>query len=83
MSADDLARLESSPAADRGVLFLDLWTRLEARQKAVGRGIFDRAADPAQLSSFGFRPAPGLHAALSVSPATPGLETRFLDYDPV
>ncbi|MGB5563604.1 MAG: 4'-phosphopantetheinyl transferase superfamily protein [Sedimenticolaceae bacterium] len=83
MPADDIARLETLPPADRAENFLDLWTRMEARQKAIGRGIFAQAADPAQLSSFSFRPGQGLHASLSISPATPGIELRFFNFNKV
>ena len=64
----------------RGHRFLDLWTQMEARQKAVGRGIFRQAVDPSQVSVFSFRPGADLFAALAVSPARADVSVRFLRY---
>ena len=83
MSAGECAELESLEGDERQERFLVLWTRMEARQKAIGRGIFAQPADPALLSSFSFRPGPGQWASLSVSPAVTGRELRFMDFSPL
>ena len=75
---DELSALSGNARLDR---FLSLWTRLEARQKAVGLGIFAEAADPALLSSFGFRLDSGHCASLCVSPIILEPELRFIDFD--
>jgi 4'-phosphopantetheinyl transferase len=77
---EDSAQIAALPDTARTDRFLDLWTRMEARQKAIGHGIFGQPAAPALLSSFSFRPDPDLYASLSVSPATPDLALRFFDY---
>ena len=79
MSAEEYAEIESLPDEARLDRFLNLWTRMEARQKAIGRGIFAQPADPGVLTSFSFRPGPGLYAGLSISPAITNPELRFLD----
>lgn len=80
MSDEETTQLAALPAARRSELFLDLWTRMEARQKAVGHGIFAGPADPDLLSSFGFRPGERFYACLAVSPASPRLTLRFFDF---
>lgn len=77
---DEVRHLESLPASLRGERFLDLWTRMEARQKAIGRGIFADPADPATLTSVSFRPGPHHWASLSLSPRGPTPAFRFFDY---
>jgi len=77
LPSEESEQLAALPEAARTGRFLALWTRMEARQKAVGQGIFGRPADPSLMSSFSFRPGQGLYASLSVSPATPDLELRF------
>lgn len=79
-TADAIALLESLPTGRRDEYFLDLWTRMEARQKALGRGIFAAAADPGRLTSVSFRPAPDHWASLSLSPPDPTVAFRFFDY---
>jgi len=79
-TADETALLGSLPEPRRTERFLDLWTRMEARQKTIGRGIFTDPADPAALSSVTFRPGPDHWASLSLSPRGPTPEFRFFDY---
>jgi phosphopantetheinyl transferase len=74
---DELSALTGNARLDR---FLSLWTRLEARQKAVGLGIFAEAADPALLSSFSFRLDSSHCASLCVSPIILEPELRFIDF---
>ena len=83
LSAEECAELESLQSDERQERFLSLWTRMEARQKAIGRGIFAQPADPALLSSFSFRPGPDQWASLSVSPPVTGRELRFIDFGPL
>lgn len=79
-TADEVALLVSLPATRRTEQFLDLWTRMEARQKAIGRGIFADPADPATMSNLTFRPGPDHWAGLSLSPRAPAPAFRFFDY---
>jgi hypothetical protein len=80
MSGEECAELASLDKSERLEHFLRLWTRMEARQKAIGRGIFAQPADPALMSNFSFRPGPRHWASLSVSPAVTGRELRFFDF---
>jgi hypothetical protein len=82
LPAADFLQLQSLPADRRQAAFLRGWTLMEARQKAVGRGIFAPHADPARLGCFSFEPAPGTIAALAVSPRTPDMVLRFFNYSP-
>ena len=83
MSSAELAELEALPLQDRSGHFLRLWTRLEARQKALGLGVFSQPADRAQLASFDFRPDTHGYASLSVSPPVGDPQLRFLEYVPL
>ena len=74
---DELSALSGDARLDR---FLTLWTRLEARQKAMGLGIFAEAADPTLLSSFSFRPDSTRYASLGVSPLVMDPDLRFIDF---
>jgi 4'-phosphopantetheinyl transferase len=80
LTSEELALLESQRGACRLERFLDFWTRMEARQKAVGHGIFATAVDPASLTSVTFRPAPRHWASLSLAPRGPEPAFRFFDY---
>jgi len=83
MTADECVELDGLPEEQRLDRFLTLWTRLEARQKAMGLGVFAQAADPALLSGFSFRPGPDRYASLCVSPATVDPDLRFFDFSPL
>lgn len=81
--ADALALLERSSGAERLELFLDHWTRMEARQKALGRGIFDPQVDPRTLQCFGFVPGAAQYATLAVATDQVATQLRFYeDADP-
>ncbi|HOP17542.1 MAG TPA: 4'-phosphopantetheinyl transferase superfamily protein [Gammaproteobacteria bacterium] len=80
LTADELAQLSDAPADRQLELFFDLWTRMEARQKAFGRGIFAGRVDPGEVSSFGFRPSPLHFASLAVCLPHTSLSLRFFDY---
>jgi phosphopantetheinyl transferase len=77
--ADTIALLEHSSGTGRLELFLDHWTRMEARQKALGRGIFDPQVDPKSLQCFGFVPGAAQYATLAV--ATDQVQTQLRFYD--
>lgn len=79
-TAAEVAALEALPPSRHGGRFLELWTRMEARQKALGRGIFAEAVDPGTLTNVTFRPGPAHWASLSLSPRGPLPAFRFLDY---
>lgn len=68
LPAAEASEIAALPETRRVERLLDYWTRLEARQKALGRGIFGAPADPARLSNVSFRPGPGLFASLSLLP---------------
>lgn len=80
LTPEELVLLESRQGADRLACFLDFWTRMEARQKAVGHGIFAAAVDPASLTSVTFRPAPRHWASLSLACRGPAPSFRFFEY---
>lgn len=80
LTADEVAQVSDAPADRQLALFLDLWTRMEARQKALGRGIFAGRVDPGEVSSFGFRPSPQHFASLAVCLPNTALSLRFFDY---
>jgi phosphopantetheinyl transferase len=64
---DDLvARLASRPDNDRLRSFFVGWTRFEACQKALGRGVFDPPVDPSGLQTSTFCPGPGYIACVAV-----------------
>ena len=75
--ADTVDLLERCGAAERLDLFLDHWTRMEARQKALGRGIFEAQVDPASVQSFGFVPGPAQYATLAVATVGTAAQLRF------
>jgi 4'-phosphopantetheinyl transferase len=77
--ATSLAALERCSADARLDLFLDHWTRMEARQKALGRGIFEPQVDPASLQSFGFVPGAAQYATLAVATGEIVAPLRFYD----
>lgn len=83
MSSAELAELEALAVQDRCAHFLRLWTRMEARQKALGLGVFAPPADPTQLASFDFRPDRHGYASLSLAPPAGDPQLRFLEYVPL
>jgi len=46
-------------------LFYALWTRMEARQKCLGRGVFGRAAGEQEIQTLDIEPGGGHYAALA------------------
>lgn len=79
LSAAEVCEIEALAATDRAAAFLDRWTRMEARQKAIGQGIFAAAADPAQLTSLVLAMPQGWFASLAV--VGPGREPDLRFYD--
>lgn len=80
MTGAEAALLAALRPDERAHRFLDLWTRMEARQKAVGRGIFREPVDPSEVSVFSFQPGVDLFASLAVSPTRADVAVRFLRY---
>lgn len=80
LSGDELSVLEGLHGAQRLARFLDLWTRMEARQKALGRGIFADPVDPGSLTCLGLTMDPGLFASVALSPPRGDLHLRYFDY---
>ncbi|MDJ0741207.1 MAG: 4'-phosphopantetheinyl transferase superfamily protein [Gammaproteobacteria bacterium] len=80
--ADQLARLADTADSRRAALFLELWTRLEARQKTAGRGIFAPPVDAAALACVSFRPTPAHIACVCRHGDGKALAVRFYDFDP-
>ncbi len=81
MSTAELESLAACPADGRATLFFDLWTRLEARQKTLGRGIFAEPVDPNALFSVGFSAGEGLRACVAIDTEDTPPDLRFLDFD--
>jgi len=65
LPAADVAELEGLSGAMRERRFLELWTRFEARQKALGAGVFGQSADEATVSSRMSVPEDGHVGALA------------------
>jgi 4'-phosphopantetheinyl transferase len=82
LPAAEAAELAALPEHQRTARLLDLWTRMEARQKALGRGIFAEPADPGEMSNISFSPGPGLFASLSLAPVQQQPNLRFFVYRP-
>jgi 4'-phosphopantetheinyl transferase len=59
-------RLVEQPEGEQQQAFFAEWTRFEACQKALGRGVFDPHVDPAGLRTRLFSPAPGYASCLAV-----------------
>lgn len=80
LSTAELGLLDRTPAPQRLSCFLDLWTRMEARQKAAGNGLFAERVDPQAVTCFGFAPGDGLFASVAVMPPRAELSLRFFTY---
>lgn len=78
---DELEALARCESADRLALFFELWTAMEARQKALGRGIFDPPVARSDLACFAFRPGPAQFAGLAVASRTALPRLRFFACD--
>ncbi|MCB1802928.1 MAG: 4'-phosphopantetheinyl transferase superfamily protein [Gammaproteobacteria bacterium] len=74
-----LASLLATPQPQRSQKFIELWTWMEARQKALGRGIFADSVDPATVHSLSF-PAGSRHVAcLSLTRPVDTAALRFFE----
>ena len=80
MSAAELMSLETCSANARTALFLDLWTRLEARQKTLGRGIFAKPVDPDAVFSASFSAGEGLRGCVAIDTEGTLPDLRFFDF---
>ncbi len=78
-AAAETAELEALPPERRLARFFRLWTAMEARQKALGHGLFAGPVDVTRLSSHGFLPHAGYYACLATSPPAPDIRLRFFD----
>jgi 4'-phosphopantetheinyl transferase len=79
LPAEDVAELEMGdrPESPVALRFLDLWTRFEAKQKAIGQGVFGERPAHGQLVVRSFRPDEAYVAALAWAAATPVREIAF------
>jgi 4'-phosphopantetheinyl transferase len=80
MTRAEVDLLAGLDATARQQAFLDLWTRLEARQKALGRGVFAEPVSGDSLHTFSFRPEAAQVACLAVSPRMTLPQIRFFNY---
>lgn len=79
----DVAILESLPPDRQPAGFLDLWTQLEARQKAFGRGVFAAPVDRASVRCITLRPTPHHYACVCGAQPRGALELRFFHFQPL
>lgn len=79
-SAAETAELAALPRERRLARFFQLWTAMEARQKALGHGLFSGPVDLARLSSLSFQPGERSFASLATAPPAPDIHVRFFDY---
>lgn len=78
----DIEALSEAAPAQQLPLFLDCWTRMEARQKTLGRGIFGSAVHEGDISCATFCPAPGHAASVCTTGAHIQAQIRFFDLLP-
>ena len=72
--------MNASTEVDRIDLFTLAWTRLEARQKMTGNGLFgDKATPPHQL--FHFTPRDNWMATVAIADSDQTIKLRFLDFE--
>jgi 4'-phosphopantetheinyl transferase len=79
-TAAETAGLEALAPERRLARFFRLWTAMEARQKALGHGLFSGPVDLGRLSSLSFEPGERCFASLATSPPAPDIHVRFFDY---
>ncbi len=79
----DVAALEPLPPERQLSAFFDLWTRLEARQKAWGRGIFATRVDRASVHCTALRPTPQHHACVCGVHSDGDLDLRYFHFEPL
>jgi 4'-phosphopantetheinyl transferase len=60
---NEIAKLEQSGWKKK--MFFKLWTRMEARQKCLGRGVFGQPVEDSLVKTISFAPTTGLHAAIA------------------
>ena len=77
---DSIARLSTLPEHARTALFLDLWTQLDARQKALGHGIFASPVSAEPMCGLSFHPSAGHIACLAIASPVDDVDIRFFDY---
>jgi 4'-phosphopantetheinyl transferase len=67
----DVALVESAAEPDRTALLLRLWTRFEARQKTLGRGIFAERVDPNAVGCCSFAATERHWASVCIDQTSP------------
>ncbi len=67
--AETAARLQDMSNPDNQCLFFSHWTAMEARQKALGRGIFQQPVSETEASCRHFIPRDGFIAAIATTEA--------------
>lgn len=80
MPRDAVRELERLAPAARERRFVELWTRMEACQKAFGEGIFGRRVGPGEVDLWPLRPGQGLVGSLAAAPPAPGRSIRGFVY---
>ena len=78
---DILLRLEQAPHATRGACFFEQWTRLEARQKLSGAGVFGPRLEEQRCRLLSFVPGTGYLAALAWPAEAPDTHPGFFQFD--
>ena len=80
LPVDQVERLQAVSPETRLSLFLDLWTRFEARQKTLGKGVLAPHVDPDTLSSFSFSAGEGLYACVAIADPGRAPDLRLFDF---
>jgi hypothetical protein len=79
LAPDAVRELSALPEADRAVQFLQHWTAMEARQKALGRGILAPPVDSTRVCSAGFTIGDDAWGHVAVAGETVLPMLRFFD----
>jgi len=77
MSDSELAALADQENCSTA--FLHLWTRMEARQKCLGQGVFGKRVTQAEVGSASFLAQPGQAACVAWAAPRETPRLRFLD----
>ena len=80
LAADELAAIEAAPEQERAAVFLQCWTRFEARVKALGLSIGDRVEATHVLASCALELGPSHVGTLAVE-ASSLAGIRYFDWD--
>ncbi len=80
-SAADQRLLHNTASEQLAERFYQLWTAMEARQKAFGHGIFSDIIDPVQVSQWVFSANSNCTASLALALPNVAICPRFLRYN--